>query len=457
MFFTVLRDKRPGRRRISGGVLQDRQQPAAKCKRIFIFRHYASPPTLPGSTRHHYLAKAMRNDGDRPFIFASAYHHFLKRSVRHFPGFFSEESCDGIPYVWLKGVAYRQNGLRRLIGMLHYAANGWRAAWKYRAQGIRPDIVIGSVAHSFAAIAAYCVARINKAAFWLDIGDIWPEGLIRAGTLRRHSPLAILLKLISRVLYRKAELIIVLNTDARKFLEDLGVNPAKIILLPSGIPFEKADAAQAVAREDQFRMIYSGALGPLYPIAEAVKAFREVQAHTQRKILLEIVGEGPDKERIKAAAGDLLGRNIFFRKLVPKSKLQAIYKQADALLLVEKDVAYGFPNKLIDYLMAAKPIILASHNQYGLGENHVIQSLPTAAALTAAIGTALHLDRRQRESLGLNAFSFGQAHFDIMRNYARSLKPFVKAQPHAPSPSLDGPGISIEHLAADSGFGSVKR
>ncbi len=45
---------------------------------------------------------------------------------------------------------------------------------------------------------------------------------------------------------------------------------------------------------------------------------------------------------------------------MPKQDLIDFLKNASAFILIEKRASYGFPNKIIDYLTAGKPIIYAS-------------------------------------------------------------------------------------------------
>lgn len=389
---------------------------------VFLFRHYASPPWLPGSVRHHLLSKAMIREGCDSYIFPSNYHHMLKKNILRFNGLHTANKYEGVNYIWLRGVAYDGNGARRLFGMAHYGLMSWLAANRFcKDNRVKPRIVIGSIAHSFAALSACLVAKSKGAKFWLDIGDLWPEGLVNAGTLTARHPLTYVFKWISDYLYREAELIIVLNPVAKKYFIEKGAPADKIVLFPNGTEFREPHVGCSVQNQ-AFRIVYTGSLSRLYPIKEAIIAISRFIKSSSGSIVLEIIGNGPDKEKLKSLAEKHCPNNVVFTGVVPKSKLPEIYRRADALLLIEKDVKFGFPNKLIDYLSAAKPIILAADNHYDMKENMAIKTKPCAMHLYNSLEKLTSMTTQERTKMGINGYQFGKKNYDVHLNFKRLLR-----------------------------------
>jgi hypothetical protein len=389
-----------------------------KIKNVFIFRHYASPPDLPGSVRHHQLAKAFERHSCRPFIFPSNFHHLLGQHVHEQRDSFFHREHDGIQYYWLRGRAYDRNGWRRITGMLEYGVGALRIARTlHRDYQLQPNIVIGSIAHSFGALAAYCIARRNRAKYWLDIGDLWPEGLIKAGTFTKRHPLAYLFRWISDFLYRKSDLILVLNDAARRHVKQRGVPSRRLVLFPPGTVFDPPAPAKRIHSKREIRIVYTGSLSALYPLDEVILALAALTSSQDARFSLEIVGDGPDKLRLKTLTQSLCTANVRFTNTVTREKLFYFYQRADTLLVIEKDIVYGFPNKLIDYLCAAKPILLACENRYGLSSACAIHAKPEATSIYTALLRLASMSPEDRRIMGYEAFRHGAKRFDINRNF----------------------------------------
>lgn len=77
------------------------------------------------------------------------------------------------------------------------------------------------------------------------------------------------------------------------------------------------------------------------------------------------VGDGPEKPRLIAMANEMNLANVEFRKSVPKDEVSGVLCEADATILILKNLPlyrYGISlNKLFDYMAAARPVILAGN------------------------------------------------------------------------------------------------
>jgi glycosyltransferase involved in cell wall biosynthesis len=76
-----------------------------------------------------------------------------------------------------------------------------------------------------------------------------------------------------------------------------------------------------------------------------------------------LVGQGPEKEKLREIVQQKGLQNVSFLPSVPKSEIPNILNLMDVLYIgLKKESLFRFgvsPNKLMDYMMAGKPIIHA--------------------------------------------------------------------------------------------------
>jgi glycosyltransferase involved in cell wall biosynthesis len=103
---------------------------------------------------------------------------------------------------------------------------------------------------------------------------------------------------------------------------------------------------------------YAGALG----IANALDTLLEATNYLkERKIAIVLVGSGAEQETLRARATKL--NAVYFLPPVPKKCVPELLEKMDILYIgLKKQPLFRFgisPNKLMDYMMAAKPVIQA--------------------------------------------------------------------------------------------------
>lgn len=335
-------------------------------KNIWIFNHYAITPNLPGGTRHYDFGRELVKRGYNVTIFASSFHYsLLKETKKYNYQNYIIEDHDGIKFVWIKTFPYHRNDWRRVINMLSYSIRAYKVAQKIDIE--KPDIIIGSSVHLFAVFIAYLLSKKYKTPFIMEVRDLWPQTLIDMGVSKWH-PFVILLGLLERFLYKRADKIIVLLPKANEYVEKLGISSEKIVWIPNGVNLERFDKDmicnnQEKAKSD-FIVTYTGAIGKannLDVILETAKILKE--NYPEIKFLL--VGNGTEKERLIQIAQENNLKNIEFKESVPKKEIAKIINKSDVLILLVRDsplYKYGISfNKLFDYLASGKPIIFSSN------------------------------------------------------------------------------------------------
>jgi len=327
---------------------------APALRRLLWVNHFAVAPSDGGGTRHFELAHALRPYGWHVTIAASDFHlHSRGYTRRPTPDARSAiaERVDGVDFLWLYAAPYTGNDWRRARNWLSFS----RSLGRLTPNGARPDVVIGSSPHLFAARAAYRMARRLRVPFVLEVRDLWPESLVAAGG--RRGPAYHVLGALAKHLYARADRIIVLARGTGDHLVGLGVDEGKMVYVPNGADPTPNPHPWPGPRAP-FTLVYAGAHGPANGLDTVLAAAALLRDHPVRIVL---VGDGPAKAELQARAAREQLPNVEFRDPVPKTAMPDLLASAHAGLMVLRDAplfAFGVsPNKLFDYLAAGLPVV----------------------------------------------------------------------------------------------------
>ncbi len=333
-------------------------------RHIWIFNHYAISPDLPGGTRHYHLGHELVQQGYDVTIFASNWNHKQKRMHRLQDGqAWAIETINGVRFIWLWTYPHSKNDWRRILNMLSYAVHALLMGLK-RPKGIhKPDIIIGSSVHPLAVIVGRLLAWYYQAHFITEVRDLWPQSLIDLGSLSATSLLARLMRRGEFFLYRHSDLIITLLPLAHEYICKEGIPREKVVWIPNGVDLRLySPVIEMKKKNGTFRIFYTGNHGNLDDLEAILNAAMELQARGISSIRFVLVGDGIDKKRLMNISKMLNLSNVEFRDPVPKKYLPDLLIEADACILVNKDLPiykYGISaNKLFDYLAAGKPVIM---------------------------------------------------------------------------------------------------
>ena len=135
-------------------------------KHIWWLNHHAVPPVVSGGTRHFALAKSLKKLGYKTTIINGSFDHINLNSHfeenREFGQNLNEpllRSYEGIDFYSIPTLYYKGNAsVGRVKNMISYYF-GCMKHLKTKSTISKPDIIVGSVVHPFAAYAAY---RLSK-------------------------------------------------------------------------------------------------------------------------------------------------------------------------------------------------------------------------------------------------------------------------------------------------------
>lgn len=264
-----------------------------------------------------------------------------------------EEDLDEVALRYLWSAPYTSNDWRRAWNWLTFA----RSLLQWSPDRGRPDVIIGSSPHLFAALAGLRMSRRWSVPFVFEVRDLWPESMVAAGGSKGIVYAA--LKWIADHLYRHADGIVCLSRGTRTYLhEERSIPEEKLYYVPNGVDPE-AFAGHRSSERTRTTFVYTGAHGPangLDAIIDAADRLRE-----RRDVSFQLVGDGPAKSDLKRQSTAMRLDNVAFLDPVPKEQIPDVLSAADAGLMVLRETplfSFGVsPNKLFDYMGAALPVV----------------------------------------------------------------------------------------------------
>jgi glycosyltransferase involved in cell wall biosynthesis len=331
-------------------------------KHVWVLNHYAQEPGQAGGTRHFSIARSLPKYGWTAAIIAASVE--LNTGRQRISSGTSKQLDDiqGTPFLWVWTPTYKGNGIGRFWNMLVYS---FRVLIPSVTRDLRrPDLIIGSSVHPFAAWSAAILAKRFGVPFVFEVRDLWPQTLVDLGRLGAKSPVTWLLRRLEVWLYRKASRIAVLLPGAAEYIVPLGIAPNKICWIPNGVDLENGLNPSKLQDSEQFTFMYFGAHGTANGLANLLRALREIEKDPDAKnIRLRLIGDGPQKRSLQELASSLQLSTVSFEDPVPKECIPKLADQASAFVFTLLDVPvfkYGISsNKLFDFMAAARPVVFS--------------------------------------------------------------------------------------------------
>jgi len=169
-----------------------------------------------------------------------------------------------------------------------------------------------------------------------------------------------MLESIDRRCLRVADLLIsVSQVGAEQIRDVLGDERRKVMVMPNGVDISRfvPQRANSAVHNGPIRIGYVGVLKPQYGLEDLIAAFRQVRATTSFCELI-VVGDGPLRKQMEAAAQDVAG--VRYVGSLPFNSVPAVLQGLDILVFTASGRhAQLSPIKLYEYFAAGKAIVAA--------------------------------------------------------------------------------------------------
>lgn len=387
-------------------------------KHVWLVNHYAQEPGHAGGTRHFSIAEHLPNNGWSASIIAASVELNTGRQRLSADSKKKLETIRGIPFLWVRTPEYHGNGIGRLWNMLVFSIRVLFPSVTSELQ--RPDAVVGSSVHPFAAWSGYMLARRFGVPFIFEVRDLWPQTLVDLGRLNDNSPVTWLLRRLEVWLYQKACRIVVLLPNAADYIVPLGIPGDRIRWVPNGVKMTESPRPVSGRENGNFTFMYFGAHGTANGLDNVLRAMHEIgKDRVSSNIRLRLIGDGPMKNSLMELADSLQLSSVSFEAPVPKEEVPDLAAQADAFVfsLVDAPVfKYGISsNKLFDFMAAARPIVFccrAANNPVADAGAGVTVAPGDTQALATAMAELTKLPPDKRASMGQSGREYVRRNHD---------------------------------------------
>jgi len=275
------------------------------------------------------------------------------------------------------------------------------------------------------ALPAILLKRIKSAPLLFWVQDLWPESLSATGAVKSPLVLKLVRKLV-HFIYHKCSLILVQSKAFIPSILSFGVDTSRIVYFPNSAeefyhPIElESDAIERREIPQGFIVMFAGNIGVAQDFSTIISAAERLRDCPD--IYWVIIGDGRKRQWAEdEVAARNLGHNFIFLGRHLPEQMPRYFALADVLLVTlrnEKIFRFTIPSKVQSYMACAKPIItsLAGEGAKIIEESQAGFSCSpeNPSALAELVLRMYHMDKRERQVMGLN----GRKYFE--NNFCRS-------------------------------------
>lgn len=327
---------------------------------LYFHQHFATPKGSSG-TRSYEFARALIARGHQVTMICGA--HQLSGVDLPYDASrgWHRGAVDGIDVISLP-LAYsnRDSLVRRGWTFLRFALRSVRLALTLDC-----DLVFATSTPITAVIPGLAAKWLRGKPFIFEVRDLWPE-LPRALGLRNPFLLGGM-SLLEFLGYRSADACVGLSPGIVEGIRSRADERLPVAMIPNGSdlevfhPSKRARLTLPGIGPDDFVAGFTGAHGVANGLDALLAVAEELKRRGDTRVKLAFIGDGKEKERLAARAGELGLTNCCFFPPVPKTELGAITASLDCGLMVLRDVPAFYrgtsPNKFFDYIAAGIPVL----------------------------------------------------------------------------------------------------
>ena len=295
------------------------------------------------------------------------------------------DELDGVPVVrtWLW--AARGRGAARLLSYLSFCFTSFFAC----LLAPRPDWILVESPPLFLGLTAYLVSSLRGVPYVFIVSDLWPASVVALGAVTNPRLIA-MAKWLERFLYRKAHLVVALTEGIKAAIEGLG----RVALVPNGVDPEAFQRVPPAAHHwvapGEVAFIFAGTHGYAQGLDVILDA-AEILADRPDIVFL-LVGDGPERSRLIAAAQQRGLESVRFVPTQPPTAMPGFFSAARAsLVTLRNDPLFegARPSKILPSLACETPVIFSGAGEAAAlireGRCGLVVPPEDARALAAAV------------------------------------------------------------------------
>lgn len=348
-------------------------------KTIWIVNEYTFPDYE--RTRQTNLCHLLDERGyDAYIISGSSLHKVVANRINDKRDFLFVQAPDA------KGYMIRTSNYDKTYERVLVALQFQHRLWKLRKQLPKPDVIVSDFAGLFGNGFLKWKKKYGTKIIY-DILDLWPEGFVEIGLIKRNSLIAKMLYSMEHKSYREADGIIFSMQGGRDYIIDKGwskevggdVDTSNIGYLNNGVNLEKVDEQKGEfilndpdLDTDKFKVVYLGSISKMNGIDVLVETARVLQERGNDRVSILVYGFGNQEDKLKKMVSDYGLNNIIFKGKLDYQYGANVLSRGDLNIFTFKDSPlwkYGVsPNKLFMYFSSGKPVLSMIRPNYDLVE-----------------------------------------------------------------------------------------
>lgn len=384
--------------------------------------------------RPFYMAREWVRAGHNVQIVAASYSHIRSKQPHVSPDS-QDELIDGIHYRWYATPIYQGNGLGRVKNMISFMWRLWKDT-KRIVKEFKPDVVIASSTYPMDIWPAKRIAKLSNAKLVFEVHDLWPLSPMELGGMSKWHPFIMWVQMAEDFAYKYADVVVSMLPKALPYMQSRGLDPKKFVYVPNSIDEKDWNASIPlnsdfidkinVLSEQKIPIIgYAGTHG----LANSLDTLLDVAKILRGKANIIMIGDGYEKARLLERVAIESIFNVLMLPPVEKAMIPSFLSLIDiAYIGWQPNPLYRFgisPNKLMDYMMASKPIVhvvTAGNDPVAEAKCGVTVPPGDPAAIAKAILKLCAMTKEERELMGLRGKEFVQKN----HTYSALAKYFLK-------------------------------
>lgn len=381
-------------------------------KTIWFINDYAGSKYHGMEFRNYYVARELVKSGYKVYIISASYMH-LFRKLPEISGNFTSEKIDGISYIWLKVPKYKNStDWRRVLKWITFVVKLYFLPTRKLN---KPDYIIASPMAPFLIFPSRYFANKFSAKLIYEVKDLWPLSIIEMGNYSRLNPFIMLMQRAGDYAYKHSDLTISVLSNSYEYMKLHGLKKGKFEYIPNGICVNDLSVSKKLDSKydrqlpkNKFIVGYCGTIG----ISNALDSFVNAAGFISEDLNIGfvIVGDGMEKDKLKSIVEKLDLVNITFIDAIPKEQVNSMLGRFNVCyigLQKKRIFEYGVsPNKLYEYMYAAKPILYAINDKENIIEKSgcgITVSSEDPEQIAKGIMKFYKMSDIQRNKMGSNA------------------------------------------------------
>lgn len=335
--------------------------------RIVVVHQYFLGKKDAGGSRWNQFAKYWARAGHKITVLAGTVHYATGKKQPEYKGklVVREQETENVEVLrCYVSESYNKSFIGRFWAYVSFALS---SIWVGLFHTGRCDVIICTSPPLTVGLTGWVLSKLKKAPIVFEVRDLWPESAIDSGVMKNKWLIKMSYWLENKS-YKTARWINVLTPAFKDVLiESKGISSNGISVIPNGADldiFTPGERNNWVREKhglgDKFVVTYVGAHGVANHLIQLLESARLLKDNLD--IVFMLVGDGMQKPMLKEKARQWQLEGVIFVDSVPKDTIVDYIRASNVCTAVLKKVDIFktvYPNKVFDYMSAARPVIVA--------------------------------------------------------------------------------------------------